>query len=335
MDPPQITRPAPQSEDCTNTAILQAILNRLEALEHQEVNTSKPPVSRTALAANSTTVPPVASGSGWTAPTAEATNDNPYIQVERNKRKRKGAGKANANTEEQLAQINLTPASYAKVASKAINVQQGTTATKPANPPPGITEVTVLRGGGHMNPIMEQHIKGCAADAIVREVRLNIAKAVAKPIPLRAGCWSINPQSKGNFVFSFDGCIPFDVIMSYEHILLGPFHGSGQLRPSLGWTCLLAHGVPVLDNSKNLFGPSALLSEVRMLPGLKKIHFAMEPKWLKPIGDINSTYSTITFAISDPDGSAASTLLRERTALFGKEVTLRKWIDKPALVQCS
>jgi Endonuclease-reverse transcriptase len=61
----------------------------------------------------------------------------------------------------------------------------------------------------------------------VREVRLNIAKAVAKPIPLRAGRWSINPQSKGNFVFSFDGCIPFNMIMSYKHILLGPFHGSG------------------------------------------------------------------------------------------------------------
>jgi hypothetical protein len=61
-----------------------------------------------------------------------------------------------------------------------------------------------------------------------------MAKAVAKPIPLRAGRWSVHPRSKGNFVYSFDGHIPFDVISSYEHILLRPFQGTGQLCPSLG-----------------------------------------------------------------------------------------------------
>jgi len=162
-----------------------------------------------------------------------------------------------------------------------------------------------------------------------------MTKAVAKPIPLKAGRWSINPRSKGNFVFSFDGCIPFDILHSYEHILLGPFQGTGQLRPSLGWTRLLAHGVPTRDNMEVVFGPEELLKEVRTMPGLKKAHLTMEPRWLKPVGELNSTYSTITFAVSDPDGSITNTLSHERAALFGKEVTIRRWIDKPALVQCS
>ena len=71
------------------------------------------------------------------------------------------------------------------------------------------------------------------------------------------------------------------------------------------------------------------------MPGLKKAHFAMPPRWLKPVERINSTYSTITFAISDPDGSITSKLLNGRTALFGKEVLIQRWVDKPPLVQCS
>ena len=72
-----------------------------------------------------------------------------------------------------------------------------------------------------------------------------------------------------------------------------------------------------------------------MLPGLKKAFFALRPKWLKPITQIMSCYSSITFAFSDQDSSIISTLMKSRPALFGKEVTIQKWIDKPLLVQCS
>jgi hypothetical protein len=337
MEPPQIPKQPPPSGDNANTAILQAILARLEALEHRGANAAGPLPLRTPATDSRTAAPSGSSNDRHPALPTEEPRNSSFTQVERNKKRKKGTGNTGTNpiTGERPAQINLTPASYAKTATKAASILQGPVPAKPARPPPGITEVTVLRSGGHINPLTEQHIRSRAADAIIREVRLNIAKAVAKPIPLRAGRWSIGPHSKGNFVFSFDGCIPFDVIMSYEHILLGPFHGSGQLRPSLGWTRLLAHGVPFTDNNGDVFGPDILLSEIKTLPGLKKVHFAMEPRWLRPIESINSIYSTITFAISDPDSSATSTLLTERTALFGKEVTMRKWIDKPALVQCS
>ena len=60
----------------------------------------------------------------------------------------------------------------------------------------------------------------------------------------------------------------------------------------------------------------------------------MPPRWLKPIDRIETDYSTVTFAISDPDGAITSTLLKGRAALFGKEVEIQRWVDKPALVQC-
>ena len=71
------------------------------------------------------------------------------------------------------------------------------------------------------------------------------------------------------------------------------------------------------------------------MPGLRRAHFAMPPRWLRPVERIESDYSTITFAISDPDGAITSKLLTGRAALFGKEVAIQRWVDKPALVQCS
>src|SRR6266436_1179126 len=103
----------------------------------------------------------------------------------------------------------------------------------------------------------------------------------------------------------------------------------------MGWTRLNAHGVPVLDGQGTAFGPEALLKEARMLPGLKKVHFAMQPRWLKSVDSIDSYHSSVTFAISDPDRSITNTLLAGRAALFGKEVSIEKWVDKPVLVQCS
>jgi hypothetical protein len=145
----------------------------------------------------------------------------------------------------------------------------------------------------------------------------------------------MHPRSKGNFVYSFDGNIPFDLIMTFEGILLSPFKGTGQLSPSMGWTRLLVHGVPVWDENGEFFSPEEILEEVKAMPGLKKAHFAMTPRWLKPLGAIDYEYSTLTFAISDPDGSITNTLMRGRAAIFGKEIVIKRWVDKPLLIQCS
>jgi len=118
-------------------------------------------------------------------------------------------------------------------------------------------------------------------------------------------------------------------------MLLAPFHGTGKLSPLMGWTRLLAYGVPVFDKNGMHIGPEELLKEVKLMPGLKKAHFAMPPRWLKLTACISTNYSMITFAISDLDGSITSTLLKGRAVLFGKEVVIQKWIDKPVLVQCS
>ena len=262
-------------------------------------------------------------------PTPATQREGNFTLVSRSGIGKKGKGKADTS------RPTPAPSSYAGAATAAANLPQPPPQGKGSTPIPPITEVTILRPGGLMDTLKETQIRNCAADAIVREVRLKMAKATANPIRLRAGRWSINPRSKGNFVYSFEGNVPFDTIKSYEHILLGPLGDIGELCPSMGWTRFLVNGVPVSDDENLPFGPEALLEEVRTLPGMKKVYFAMLPRWLTHPDRIYTTYSSVTFAISDPDGSISSTLINNRAALFGKEVTIRKWIDKPAFTQCS
>jgi hypothetical protein len=291
------------------------------------------PETRNRMTPAQTTVPEESNPHRYTddTPPAPQTEEGDFTIVARNGKGRKGKAKST------ITQINLTPTSYANAAASAANTKQPAAPPKTTARLPAITEVTVLHAGnaGHMDADIETNIRARAADVIVREVRLKMSNTVPNPIPLRAGRWSAHPRSKGNFVYSFDGNVPFDLIRTYERILLAPFYGTGKLSPSMGWTRLLAHGVPVFDENWFPSGPEALLKEVKTMPGLKKAHFAMPPRWLKPVERIETDYSTITFAISDPDGSITSTLLNGRAALFGKEVVIQKWIDKPALVQCS
>ena len=90
-----------------------------------------------------------------------------------------------------------------------------------------------------------------------------------------------------------------------------------------------------MDNDDTVFTLDALLAEVCSLLGLRKVFFAMPPQWLKLVEQFASCYSSITFVISDPDGSISNNLLKGRAALFGKDITIQKWVDKLALTQCS
>ena len=322
-----VTQPDPATLTAT---VLTKILARLEVLEKQSM---PPPTRRTETRNKSAQgdIRPFVHSGEYTSPSCETREvEEDFTLVSRNGRGRKGKDTA------AQPRNDLPPTSYAGVAAAAANTKQPAP-SPPATRLPSITEVTIIRNGaeGHPDPQVEESIRARAADAIVREVRLKMGKAVANPIPLRAGRWSVQQRSKGNFVYSFDGHIPFNLLKSYERILLSPFHGTGKLSPSMGWTRLLAHGVPVYDDYYCHFGPEALLKEVKAMPGLKKAHFAMPPRWLKPTECVKTDYSTITFAISDPDGSITSALLNGRAALFGKEVIIQRWVDKPALVQCS
>ena len=112
-----------------------------------------------------------------------------FILVKWYNRRKKGRNQADPSdpTSSQSSWINLTPGTYARVATAAVNVQQNTTLPQIKNMLPSITEIIVLHYGRHIDHQVEQGIRARAADAIICEVRLNMAKVVANPIPLQAG----------------------------------------------------------------------------------------------------------------------------------------------------
>jgi len=87
--------------------------------------------------------------------------------------------------------------------------------------------------GTHVDPQTESHIRvrAVASDAIVREVQTKMAKAVARPKPLRAGGWGIHTYSKGNFF------LPLRLRHHLPH--RGPFQLNLRpclpLRPGTSW----------------------------------------------------------------------------------------------------
>jgi hypothetical protein len=113
-----------------------------------------------------------------------------------NRRRQGNTGKTNqANL--TLQQVNLTPRSYvvaaavAEVTSTAPNqLPTQNQFAQLANPPPAFTEVTVVRLGGSLIDERERATRARQPDAIVREVRANMARAVAKPLPIITGRWS-------------------------------------------------------------------------------------------------------------------------------------------------
>ena len=161
-----------------------------------------------------------------------------------------------------------------------------------------------------------------------------MSQAVAKPLPIIVGRWSSGTCSQGNFVFTMRGNIDFTTIQKFEHFLTKPFPGGCQLCPNQGWTKLLAHGILVLNNEDTALGPDNLLDEVQMMTGLQEVYFSSPPHWVKLVQSM-TYYSSLMFAFSDPDGLITRNLMDTKQALFGKQVTIERWVDKPPLMQCS
>jgi hypothetical protein len=350
---PQLDKSLMEALAATVQQALNPVLERMSSIEKALPKPTTRPIAPRANPAEVSKPPATtADRSRPTEPTTrprEPEPDNDFIEVtsgKSRKARRKKKTQAEAAAAEArlpsgvatpdaptLRQINLSPSSYAAATTKPAT--SSPTPNTPTPPTPLLTEVTVLRRGGSLDDGAEKAILARSSDSIVREVRATIAREVRKAPLLKAGRWSSAPRSKGNFVYVFQGNVPFSFLQSFEEFLVSPFPGGGQLSPSIGWTKFVAHNVPVVDDTGTVFGPETLEKEVRALAGLKKAFFTQMPRWLVPVERMNGFYSALTFAISDPDGSIAARLLTERQALFGKEIRIQKWVNKPPLIQCS
>jgi hypothetical protein len=95
------------------------------------------------------------------------------------------------------------------------------------------------------------------------------------------------------------------------------------------------NGVPVMDLDTNKpYLEQQLISEISHNPICSNLHFLLQPRWLCPTPSLTTHYSSFSFAFLDPDGSITQTMAQSHLAMFGKAVTLKKWQDRPPIIQC-
>ena len=113
----------------------------------------------------------------WTIAEMPPTEEE-WVQVQ-GKRKRGKKGKEK-QADPTLQQINLTPQSYASAATTTLLAGQLATRSQPAQRSAPVLqafmEVTVVRFGSSVNTIWEQATRIRQPDAIVREVKANMAR---------------------------------------------------------------------------------------------------------------------------------------------------------------
>ncbi|KAH9979386.1 hypothetical protein BGW80DRAFT_1455101 [Lactifluus volemus] len=151
------------------------------------------------------------------------------------------------------------------------------------------------------------------------------------PLPNSASLrWSARTA---NFVYVFAGNVPFSKVTQFSRFLLDPFP-SASLVPNHAWSRLIFNGVPCYDLDGTFYEDADLTAEIRKLPSLKTAHLTLAPRWLKPRDRILGNYSSATFAFSDPDHLITNTLFNSPLAMFGKAITVCKFVNRPPLTQC-
>ena len=157
-------------------------------------------------------------------------------------------------------------------------------------------------------------------------------RSSGSPLVLLSGRWASASQ---NFVLTFAGMVPFDTIQRDQAMLVQAFP-SGQMIPSSGLSKVTFNGVPTIDPETGaIFTAEKLLSEVRRNPICSDLQIILQPRWIRPPELILGPHSSVSFAFLDPDGLLTQGLSRAHLAMFGKEITFKKWLARPPLVQCA
>jgi hypothetical protein len=157
---------------------------------------------------------------------------------------------------------------------------------------------------------------------------LRVAKS---PLILLSGRWS----SSANFMLTFIGTIPYVDILKESQILTQAFPRA-LLVPSTGLSKVTFNGVPTRDpDMTKFYTDQQLLSEVLHNPICTKLHFILQPCWLRPTQPSTGPLSSFSFTFLDPDGSITQAMARSHLAMFGKAITFKKWQVRPPILQCS
>ncbi|KAH8982525.1 hypothetical protein EDB92DRAFT_1819860 [Lactarius akahatsu] len=233
-----------------------------------------------------------------------------------------------------------TAGQHASAASHARDINQSLGRTPSGKPRPDSntrkehsnTEVTVIRGHGVDDPNLELQIYKRSPSFYVAEARQEVEKIAQGKIVLLSGRWS---QSQShNFVYTFQGRVPFEQLFPYRDILVKPLF-AGYLVPNDGWTHAQLRDVQTRAADGTIHDNATLMEELRRNIAFKDAIFCLVPHWQgSPYTVAHKERTTVTMAFVDNNGSVTANAVRNGTFMFNSRVRLIITGDSPTIAMC-
>ncbi|KAH9000066.1 hypothetical protein EDB92DRAFT_1939797 [Lactarius akahatsu] len=194
------------------------------------------------------------------------------------------------------------------------------------------TEVTVIRGHGVDDPNLKLQIYKRAPSAYVAEAHQEVEQIAQGKLILLSGRWS---QSQShNFMYTFQGHVPFEQIFPYRDILVKPLF-AGYLVPNDGWTHAQLRDVQTRAPDGTIYDNNALLKELQRNVAFQNAIFCLVPHWQgSPYTVAHKERTTVTMAFVDDKGSVSANAVRAGTYMFNSRVRLIITGDSPTIVMC-
>ncbi|KAG8685518.1 hypothetical protein FRC11_010452 [Ceratobasidium sp. 423] len=148
--------------------------------------------------------------------------------------------------------------------------------------------------------------------------------------PLRFHC-----NQKGNLIITFTPTASRSLLMSNLNIIRGNFELAFHvpiLFDTPRSTLHLTHVPARAQDGSPIFDQSALAESILANPALSTLPLTSPPRWLRHPSKITGIRSSAVLTFEDPDGAIIQQLLKTPLFVFGQPVTVKPWINKPAIV---
>ncbi|KAH9016145.1 hypothetical protein EDB84DRAFT_1567416 [Lactarius hengduanensis] len=195
------------------------------------------------------------------------------------------------------------------------------------------TDVTVIRGHGVEDPMFELQLFKRAPSTFVAEIRQEIERMSQGKLIILSARWSQKANAH-NFVYTFQGDVPFTQVFPYRHLLVKPLL-AGYVVPNDGWTHAQLRDVSTRAPDGTIYDNDALMAELCRNTPFKDAIFCLVPHWQGSAFTVaHSEKTTVSMAFVDEHGSVSSAAVAAGTFMFNARARLIITGDSPSIVMC-
>ncbi|KAH9022293.1 hypothetical protein EDB84DRAFT_1565031 [Lactarius hengduanensis] len=237
---------------------------------------------------------------------------------------------------QKAAHQQATAAAHAKSTNQTMGRTNGgksrpeTAARRTAN---ANTDVTVIRGHGVEDPLFELQLFKRAPSTFVAEIRQEVERMSQGKLVILSARWSQKANAH-NFVYTFQGDVPFAKIFPFRHILVKPLL-AGYLVPNDGWTHAQLRDVSTRAPDGTVHDNDTLMTELIRNAPFKDAIFCLVPHWQGSAFTVShSEKMTVSMAFVDERGSVTAAAVEAGTFMFNSRCRLIITGDSPSIVMC-